>query len=90
MKAKLEIHFGVKQYIRQVHYGNKRKCTLCVLYSTIIFFLCKILRSESYMHEHLDLNLGLYILRRVKIQLLIPEINFSLQTFNGSVLYASG
>lgn len=42
------------------------------------------------MHKHLDLNLGLYILRRVKIQLLIPEINFSLQTFNGSVLYASG
>ena len=42
--VKLEIHFSVKQCIRQVHYGNKRKCTLCILYSSIIFFfsLCKV------------------------------------------------
>ena len=36
--VKLEIHFSVKQCIRQVHYGNKRKCALCILYSSIIFF----------------------------------------------------
>ena len=39
--VKLEIHFSVKQCIRQVHYGNKRKCTLCILYSSIIYFFLR-------------------------------------------------
>lgn len=89
-KAKVKIHFSVKQYTRQVYYGNKRKCTLSISYSTIIFLLSEIMGSEHYMYRYLELILDLYILRRMKTQLDIPEIIVLLQTFNGSVLYVSG
>ena len=86
----MKIHFSVKQYTRQVYYGNKRKCPLSISYSTIIFLLSEIMGSEHYMYRYLELILDLYILRRMKTQLDIPEIIVLLQTFNGSVLYVSG